>query len=75
MGHRTFAEMLEAIKQHSGGLVSDAELLLALQCDQFQLEALGQVDKLPAKAARKISITDWDGSVEQQRRDAKPRGN
>lgn len=67
MGHRTFAEMLEAIKQHHEGLVSDAELIQVLQCDQFQQEALDQINKLPYKAVHKVSIVDWDDQVEMMR--------
>jgi hypothetical protein len=60
MAQRTFAEMLEVIKQHAQGLVSDVELLLALQCDDLQVKALLQMYDLPAKAMFKLSIDDWD---------------
>lgn len=70
MGHRTFAEMLEAIKQHQEGLVSDAELISVLQCDQFQFDALDQINKLPVNAVHKISIVDWDDHVEMMRQRA-----
>lgn len=71
MGHRTFAEMLEAIKQHREGLVSDAELIMVLQCDTFQVSALRQYNALPANVANKCSIADFDEAVQNARdRDA-----
>lgn len=70
MGHRTFAEMLEAIKQHQEGLVSDAELLMVLQCDSFQIDALNQINSLPYKAIHKVGLLDWDDQVEMNRQRA-----
>jgi hypothetical protein len=70
MGHRTFAEMLEAIKQHHDGLVSDAELIMVLQCDQFQIDALNQIGSLPMKAIHKVGLLDWDDQVEMNRQRA-----
>lgn len=71
MGHRTFAEMLEAIKQHREGLVSDAELIMVLQCDSYQISAIRQYNALPINVANKCSIVDFDEAVQNARdRDA-----
>lgn len=71
MGHRTFAEMLEAIKQHTAGLVYDAELIAVLQCDSYQLSAIRQYNALPLNVASKCSLADFDQAVQDARdRDA-----
>jgi hypothetical protein len=57
---RTFADMLARIKQHQQGLITDSELIMALQCTPHQLTALLQYSSLPHKAQGKVSITDWD---------------
>lgn len=67
MVYRTFAEMLEAIQQHREGLVSDAELIQALQCDDFQLTALRQYKALPLIVADKCSLSDFDQDVQEKR--------
>lgn len=72
MGHRTFSEMLEAIKQHRDGLVSDAELIFVLQCDEFQLSAVRQYNALPPTAAAKCSLADFDDAVNTARCKAYP---
>ncbi len=71
MGHKTFAEMLEGIKQHHEGLVTDAELIGVLQCDEFQLSALHQFNSLPWNVANKVSLADFDESVDADRAKAR----
>ncbi len=60
---RSFSEMLTVVKQHADGLVTDAELLLALQCTSLQIQNLITHSRLPAKMAEKVSVTDWDDGV------------
>lgn len=71
MGHKTFADMLEAIKQHHAGLVTDAELILVFQCDEFQLSALHQFNSLPLDVANKVGLVDFDASVDAARAKAR----
>lgn len=60
---RNFADMLECIRQHQQGLLSDFELILALQCSPIQVNALLQMNALPAKVIHKTEISDWDEHV------------
>lgn len=64
---RSFAEMIECINQHRAGLLHDAELILALQCDQFQVEAMRQLLALPQNAVFKLSLSDFDPAVDDKR--------
>lgn len=57
---RSFADMLECIKQHQAGVLTDSELILALQCTPNQVAALTTHSSLPYKAALKVSLSDWD---------------
>lgn len=60
---RTFADMLECVKQHQQGLVTDSELILALQCTPHQIVAVIQYSRIPFKIHSKVSIADWDEDV------------
>lgn len=60
---RSFADMLECIKQHGQGLVSDTELIGALQCTKFQMQAINDYIKLPLSVSNKLTIAAWDAMV------------
>jgi len=60
---RTFADMLECVKQHQQGLVTDSELILALQCTPHQVVAVIQYSRIPYKIHSKVSLADWDEDV------------
>lgn len=60
---RTFAEMLECIKQHQQGLVSDGELLLALQMVPHQVKAVVAYNNLPTKLFFKVKLDAWDEDI------------
>jgi hypothetical protein len=60
---RSFADMLECIKQHGQGLVSDTELIGALQCTKFQMQAINDYHKLPLSVSNKLTIAAWDALV------------
>lgn len=62
-----FSEMRTAIKQHKEGVISEAVLAIALQCDDFQMDALKQMSELPANVFSKVCISDWDDDVEFRR--------
>jgi hypothetical protein len=61
-----FAEMLEVVEQHKNGLVTDGELICALQCTSIQINALHSQQRLPAKIFNLTSITDWDDLVKMR---------
>jgi hypothetical protein len=61
---RTFAYMLDAIKQHHSGLLTDAELIFALQCTDAQIHCLKQALNLPYAVAIKTVLSDWDKHVD-----------
>lgn len=60
---RPFGEMLEVAKQHAAGLVTDSEMILALQCSPTQIQNLIAHTNLPYKISVKTAITDWDPEV------------
>ena len=64
---RTFADMLEVMRQHEMGLVSTAELILALQCDEHQVKALVAHCNLPLPISNRSTVADWDSTVESWR--------
>ncbi len=61
--HRTFADMLECLKQHQQGLVTDGELLLVVQMVPHQVQAVITYNNLPMKLLNTVSLTDWDESI------------
>lgn len=61
--HHTFADMISAIEQHSQGLVTVGELIIALQCTPIQLDAVADYVRIPYSAQRKISLSYWDEVV------------
>ena len=61
---RTFADMIEAIRQQNDGMVTEGELISVLQLHPLQVPALVEYNGLPAAAHRKVKLTDWDESVE-----------
>lgn len=67
---KTFKDMQEALAQYSGGLLSEAELIMFVQCDEFQLQAVRQVLALPIAAAAKVQLSDFDSTIEIARRKA-----
>lgn len=58
---RALKEMSECLKQWREGLLTDGELILALQCSEQQVEQLLNLNRLPYKAAVKLSLSDLDG--------------
>ena len=64
---KSFKDMLCALEQYRNGLLSEAELILALQCDTHQVTALIQFNKLPPAASANCSIAMWDDEVEKAR--------
>ncbi len=60
---KTFAEMKEILEQYSNGLISSAELIVQVQCNEYQMKALHQMLALPQAAYFKVSISDFDESV------------
>jgi hypothetical protein len=60
----TFADMLDCIKQHAQGLLTDGELIFALQCSSRQVQALSSYKTLPFKVVAQVSLADWDEWVE-----------
>lgn len=66
-GLRSFEEMTQALDQWRQGLLTEAEVILALQCDVFGTNALRQILSLPPKVLMKTVIQDWDESVSHNR--------
>lgn len=62
--HRSFQSMLEAIKQHGEGLVTDGELIMALQMVPHQVLACRLYNNLPLSVHRKVSLSEWDDDIE-----------
>lgn len=60
---RTFKDMLEVLEQHKQGLVTDGELILALQMVPTQVRAVVEYNSLPYKVHAKCSLADWDEQV------------
>lgn len=60
---KTFEEMSEALRQFERGLLHPAEVILALQCDSFQLAALRQMVDLPLPALSKVRLHHFDDAV------------
>ena len=60
---RTFADMLECLKQHQQGLVTDGELLLVVQMVPHQFQAVITYNNLPMKLLNTVNLTDWDESI------------
>jgi hypothetical protein len=60
---RTFADMLECLKQHQQGLVTDGELLLVVQMVPHQVQAVITYNNLPLKLLNTVNLTDWDESI------------
>lgn len=60
---RTFADMLECLKQHQQGLVTDGELLLVVQMVPHQIQAVITYNNLPLKLLNTVNLTDWDESI------------
>lgn len=60
---RTFADMQECRRQYEQGLVTEGELLLALQMTPLQVDAVIAYNRLPYKVQAKHSLSDWDEDV------------
>lgn len=59
----TFKEMLECIKQFSEGLVTEGELIMAVQMVPHQVVACNLYNQLPSSVHRKCRLSDWDDSI------------
>lgn len=59
----TFKDMLGCIKQYGDGLVTEGELIMALQMVPHQAAACGLYNQLPLPLHRKASLADWDDSI------------
>lgn len=60
---RTFKDMLEVLEQHRQGLVTDGELLLAVQLVPNQVRVVVDYNRLPYKVQAKCRLSEWDGQV------------
>lgn len=60
----TFASMLEVLRQHQAGLVSDGEAILSLQCTSIQVDCLIAHGRLPYNIHTKVILEDWDQHVQ-----------
>ena len=63
----SFKDKLACLAQWREGLLHDAELILALQCDKVEVEALHQLLNLPQMVIPKLTLTDWDDYVASRR--------
>ena len=63
--NKTFADMIEVLKQHAQGLVTDSEAILAVQLHPLQLESLLKLQALPFKAIMKLDIADMEPDYER----------
>lgn len=61
--YRTFDDMLRCIQQHSDGLLTDGELIMALQMVPHQVVACSLYNHLPLPVHRKVSLADWDDNI------------
>lgn len=61
--HNTFKDMLECIKQFSEGLVTEGELIMAVQMVPHQVVACSLYNQLPLPVHRKCSLSDWDDNI------------
>ena len=59
----TFKDMLECIKQYGDGLVTEGELIMAVQMVPHQVAACSLYNQLPLPLHRKASLADWDDSI------------
>ena len=59
----TFKDMLECINQYSECLVTEGELIMALQMMPHQVAACSLYNQLPPALQRKVSLADWDDSI------------
>jgi hypothetical protein len=59
----TFKDMLECIKQYGDGLVTEGELIMAVQMVPHQVVACSLYNQLPFQVYRKASLADWDESI------------
>lgn len=60
----SFNEMLACIHQHNQGLITDAELILALQLSPHQTVAAIEFTRLPYKVQALASIASWDEDID-----------
>lgn len=60
------ANMHSVLRQYANGVLTEAETILALQCNEFQISALKQIANLPIAAQAKVCLADWDSTVEIQ---------
>lgn len=59
----TFKDMLECLKQHQQGLVTDGELLLAVQMVPHQVQAVITYNNLPMKLLNTVKLDAWDADI------------
>jgi hypothetical protein len=59
----TFKDMLECIKQYGDGLVTEGELIMAVQMVPHQVVACILYNQLPLPVHRKCSLADWDDAI------------
>ncbi len=59
----TFKDMLDCIKQYGDGLVTEGELILAVQMVPHQVVACSLYNQLPLPVHRKVSLADWDDNI------------
>lgn len=67
MTTKTFAEMLECIAQHREGMLCDAELVMALQCDVYQIDSLLMYLAQPETVQRALQLTAYDADTYRNR--------
>lgn len=65
---RTLTEMSEIAKQYMAGLVTQAELIVNLQCNTHQLKAVLEYSRLPQRVQARCDIGLWDELVEDDTR-------
>lgn len=69
---RSLAEMVEVVEQYQQGLVTSAEMILALQLTPHQVDAVIAHSQLPYAIQSRSSLADWDEEItmKQERGDA-----
>jgi hypothetical protein len=59
----SFSEMSEVVKQFQEGLITEGEMIGALQCSKEQIKTLIKHNSLPYDIKQKIELSDWDLAV------------
>ena len=60
MKSKTFTEMKQVFDEYNTGLLTFAEVIQRVQCNEVQLDLLIEYNKLPIWAQRKIKLVELD---------------